>query len=198
MTEEGFLEKLKEYLLSRYDKEEIIKERGPCGFSVERNVGYKSPEGTRFRWCMRSSGTYPEVCEDFDGRIFVWSPATGEVPDIISLSFELDKTLNKRRVKYPDFEETREIWRMMLDRENWEKIEKRSRRLIGWLRRADRNAEEMTKKMGIKIVFYIPPPEEGDRFHFVASFDPKGMSDEEKIKMIEKAIDGVEEARKGL
>ncbi|MBO3810211.1 MAG: hypothetical protein FGF50_11560 [Candidatus Brockarchaeota archaeon] len=58
---------------------------------------------------MKSSGTYPEVCEDFDERIFVWSPTTGEVPDIISLSFELDKTLNKRHVKYPDFEETREI-----------------------------------------------------------------------------------------
>ncbi|MBO3810210.1 MAG: hypothetical protein FGF50_11555 [Candidatus Brockarchaeota archaeon] len=28
MTEEEFLEKLKEYLLSRYNKEEIVKERG--------------------------------------------------------------------------------------------------------------------------------------------------------------------------
>ncbi|MEM2939855.1 MAG: hypothetical protein QW506_02750 [Thermoproteota archaeon] len=37
-----------------------------------------------------------------------------------------------------------------------------------------------------------------DRFSLIAMFNPKGMDDEEKIRVIEKAIDAVEEARKRL
>jgi len=195
LSEEEFLEKLKEYLLSRYNKEEIVKERGRCWFSVEKNLRLKSAEGTELKWRISGTGVYPEVHEDSNGKIFVWSPTTGEVIDIISLSFELDKMIDKRRVKYPSYEECVEIWRSMRDRRNWKKIEKRSRRLAGWLRRADKNAKEMTKKVGIKVVFHIPPPGQGDRFHFIASFDSKGMGEEEKLRMIEKAIEAVEEAR---
>ncbi|MBO3833186.1 MAG: hypothetical protein FGF51_07395 [Candidatus Brockarchaeota archaeon] len=198
MSDEGFLEKLKEHLLNRYNREEIVKERGTCWFSVERNPRLKSPEETSLKWRISGSGTYPGIGEDFGGKVFVWSPTAGEVPDIIAFSFERDKLFLKRHVKYPDFEETREIWRLMVDRKNWKEIKKKSESLFEWLKKADGNAEEITRKTEMKVVFYIPSPEEGDRFHFVASFNPKGMSDEEKIKMIEKAIDAVEEARKGL
>ncbi|MEM2742199.1 MAG: hypothetical protein QXD95_08665 [Nitrososphaeria archaeon] len=44
-------------------------------------------------------------------------------------------------------------------------------------------------------VFFIPDPrkEEGDRFYFVARFNSKGMSNEEKMKTIEKALNILEE-----
>ncbi len=41
MSEEEFLEKLKEYLTNRYNREEFVKERGTCWFSIERNLQLK-------------------------------------------------------------------------------------------------------------------------------------------------------------
>jgi len=187
-------EKLKEYLRNRY--KEVVEKRGTFDLDVEKNLQFKS--GTMLKWRLSGSGVYPMIYEDSEGKVFVWSPTTGEVVDIISLSIEDDKLHDKRRVKYPSYEETIEIWRTMCNRRNWKKVEKRSRNLVEWLRRADRNAKQVTKKTGFKVVFHIPPPGQGDRFHFIASFDSKGMSDEEKMRMIGKAIDVVEEARKGL
>ncbi|MBO3840682.1 MAG: hypothetical protein JTT17_07720 [Candidatus Brockarchaeota archaeon] len=52
----------------------------------------------------------------------------------------------------------------------------------------------------METVFFIPDSskEEGDRFYFVARFNSKGMSDEEKMKTIEKALNILEEIIKEL
>jgi len=174
-----FLEGLREYLFKRYNKEEVIKERGACWFSIDL---FDS------EWIILGTGTYPRVEGDREGNITIWSPTVGEVPDIIFLSCELDK------VEITSNEVDR-VWEMILDKGNWEKLEKKYRGLIEWLRKADGLAKKATKETGMETVFFIPDPkkEEGDRFYFVARFNSKGMSDEEKMKKIEKALDVLED-----
>lgn len=186
-----FVYKLKEYLLERYRRPEIEKERGVYDCYVEKNFFSKSPIETKLKWRISSGGRYPQVEEDIEDNIFVWSPTAGEVPDIIFLSCELDKL----RITN---DEVDRVWEMIADRGNWGKLEKKYRRLIEWLRKADSLAKKATKETGAETVFFIPDPkkEEGDRFYFVMSFNSSGMNSEEKIKIIEKAIDTIERMMK--
>ncbi|MEM1554530.1 MAG: hypothetical protein QXU09_02295 [Thermoproteota archaeon] len=192
-ADSGFVHKLKEYLLKRYKKPEIEKDRGGYDCYIETELFSKSLIGTDLKWRISGGGRYPQVEEDIEGNIFLWSPTAGEVPDIIFLSCELDK------VRITNDEVDR-VWEMILDKGNWEKLEKKYRGLIEWLRKADGLAKKATEKMGVETVFFIPDSskEEGDRFYFVARFNSKGMSDEEKMKTIEKALNILEEIIKEL
>ncbi|MBO3842766.1 MAG: hypothetical protein FGF48_10195 [Candidatus Brockarchaeota archaeon] len=158
----------------KYDKPEIKEKYEPY---IEKSFYFKSPEETELKWGIRSSGGFPDVYGDIKGDIF--------------LSCELDKV----RITS---EEVDKIWEMSLNRESWSELERKYKRFVRWLKHADEVAKKVTEKTGIKTILHIPHPEEGDRFSLIAMFNPKGMSDEEKMKMIEKAIDAVEEARKGL
>ncbi|MBO3810203.1 MAG: hypothetical protein FGF50_11520 [Candidatus Brockarchaeota archaeon] len=171
----------------KYDKPEIKEKYEPY---IEKSFYFKSPEETELKWGIRSSGGFPDVYGDIKGDIFIWL-TLAEVSDIIFLSCELDKV----RITS---EEVDKIWEMSLNRESWSELERKYKRFVRWLKHADEVAKKVTEKTGIKTILHIPHPEEGDRFSLIAMFNPKGMSDEEKMKMIEKAIDAVEEARKGL
>ncbi|NHV99565.1 MAG: hypothetical protein HA496_07965 [Thaumarchaeota archaeon] len=189
MNEDEFAVRVKEHLRKRYDIPEVIRERlSPPDYYIEKEPHFKFPEGTKLKWCVRGSGAYPEVHEDVEGRIFIWSPTRGDPSEVID--GYLERESRRKRWMFDTFQ----LWDMICDRKKWKEVEKASKKLVDWLRHADEIAEELTRKSGIKIIFYIPLRSEGDRFHFIASFDSKGMNDEEKITMIDKAIDIVEEA----
>ncbi len=200
MSEEELLKKLKDYLFNRYNKREIIeKRRGPCEPYIGRNPQFKSPEGTELKWCVRSSGVYPSVEEDSDGRVFVLSPPAGDFYDVFPLESELIKFFRRWRRRYHRHEKLDmelEFHKMMVDRSRWREIEedKDLKWIIDSFRENEKIARKASEKTGFKIVYYIPPPRGGNRFYFYTSFNSKGMSNEEKMKMIEKAIDAVEEA----
>lgn len=190
-SEEEFLKKLKDYLLRRYNKPEV-KEKHRPRYSyepyVEKSFYFKSSEETELKWGIRASGGYPDVYVDVEGNIFVWLTLAG-VSDIIFLSCELEKI----RITS---EEVDRIWELSLDRRNWNKLERKYKRFVGWLKHAEEVARKATEKTGIKTILYIPNPKGGDRFSLIAVFNSRGMNDEEKIRMLEKTLDVVEEARK--
>ncbi|MEM2173346.1 MAG: hypothetical protein QXS66_08960 [Thermoproteota archaeon] len=199
MSEEEFLEKLKEYLLSRYNKEEIIKKRGPCELYIERKLQLKSPEGANLKWRIDGGGTYPHIYEDSEGKVFVWSPTIGDFDDFFPTESELIKFFRRWRRhhhRYEKFDMELEFHRMMVDRMRWKEIEedKDFKWMIDSFREKEEIAKKVSEKTGFKVVYYIPPPGGGNRFYFYTSFNSKGMSDEEKMKTIERAIDAVEEA----
>ncbi|MEM2897652.1 MAG: hypothetical protein QXG01_08850 [Candidatus Bathyarchaeia archaeon] len=200
MSEEEFLERLKEYLTNRYNKKDIIEKRGgPYEPYIGRNPQFKSPEGTELKWYVRSSGEYPGVYEDADGKVFVLSPPAGDFYDVFPLQSELIKFFRRwrrRHHRYEKFDMELEFHRMMVDRRRWKEIEedKDFKWMIDSFREKEEIAKKVSEKTGFKVVYYIPPPGGGNRFYFYTCFDSKGMSDEEKMKTIERAIDAMEEA----
>lgn len=186
-SEEEFLEKLKDYLLKRYNRPDVQKKHEPhypYEPYVEKSFYFKSPEGTELKWGLRASGGYPDVYGDIEDNIFVWL-TLAEISDTIFLSCELDKV----RITG---EEVDKIWKISLDRRNWDKLERKYKSFVGWLKHAEGVARKATEGTGIKTILHVPDPKEGDRFSFITMFNSKGMKDEEKMKMIEKAIDILE------
>lgn len=189
--EEEFLKKLKEYLLNRYKKEKYEKERGECWYGVIRVLYYKSCKRTELKWKISGTGMYPQVLGDVEDNIFVSSPSIATVDEVISLSLEVNG------VPYT-LEELEMLEKTIPDRRSWESLEKKYKVLIKNLRRGDEVAKAIAARTGIEVVFYIPYPEEGNRLEFTAYFNSRGMSIEEKIKMVEKALNVVEMAIKCL
>lgn len=193
-AEDRFLKKLVDYLNKRYENKypEYRKPFFFFGKTGDERFAIQHESISRGAiWSVRTeSGLYPVVEGIANGDIVVWSATAGKVPDVISLSCELD------HIKYTS-SRIEEIWEMIPDRENWGKLERKYKKMVAWLRNADRVAEEVTDKNGVKTVFFIPRPKarEGDRCYFVARFNSKGMSDEEKMEMIKKALDAVDEAQ---
>lgn len=188
LSEEGeFLEKLKEYLLNRYKKEEYEKEYGKCWYGIIRELYYKSCKGTELKWKISGTGMYPQVSGDVEGNIFVSSPSIAAVDEAISLSLEVNG------ISYT-LEELEMLEKTIPDRRNWGSLEKKYKILIKNLRRGDEVAKTIAARMGIEVVFYIPYPEEGNRLEFIAYFNSRDMSIEEKIKAVEKALNALEMA----
>lgn len=190
MSEEKFLKMVWEYLVNRYRGKSKVKiggvlcERRDFSPSIDNPKSIFTHErGLR----ISSSGYYPSVEIYPGGRIEVWSPSIGDPSEIISFTCELD------RIKYT-VDSVDEVWNMLSDRRNWRKLGKKYRKLVAWLRKGDRLAKKATKKTGIKVIWFVPSRNESNRFFFVATFNGKDMSDEEKLKTIGKAIDALEEA----
>jgi len=70
---------------------------------------------------------------------------------------------------------------VLLDRNNWEKYRREVPRLIALLEAAESIANELNKKYGTKITLWS-----GDKPYLETSFNAKDMSDEEKLREIEK------------
>ena len=66
--------------------------------------------------------------------------------------------------------------------------------MIDNLVHGDEVAGMVSKKTGFKVTYLIPDSSQVQDTYFYTSFDSKDMSDEEKTRMIERAIDAVEEA----
>ncbi|MEM2742202.1 MAG: hypothetical protein QXD95_08680 [Nitrososphaeria archaeon] len=73
---------------------------------------------------------------------------------------------------------------------------KKYKSFVKWLKHAEEIARKITEENGIKTILHIPRPEEGDRFSFISEFSSKNMDNEDKIRMIEKAMDALREALK--
>lgn len=184
-SEEEFLKKLMEHLLRKYNKPGVKEKYEPY---IEKSFYFKSPEGTELKWGIRASGGFPDVYGDIKGNIFVWL-TLAEVSDIIFLSCELE------RVRITS-EEADKIWEMSLNRENWNELEKKYKRFVRWLKHADEVAKKVTEKIGIKTILHIPHPEEGDRFSLISEFGSKNMEDEDRIRIVEKAMDALIECQR--
>lgn len=190
MSEEKFLKKVWEYLINRYREKSTVKIGGMLCERREFSPSIDNPESifTHERGLrISSSGYYPSIEMYPSGRIEVWSPSIGDPSEIISFTCELDK------IKYT-VESIDDVWDMLSDKKNWRKLGKKYRKLVAWLRRGDKLAKRATEETGIKVIWFVPSRKESNRFFFVATFNGKDMSDDEKLKMIGKAIDALEEA----
>jgi hypothetical protein len=183
--EEEFLRKLRDHLLRKYNKPKSKEKYEPC---IEKSFYFKSPRGTVLKWGIRASGGYPDVYGDAEGNIFVWL-TLAEVSDIIFLSCELDG------VKITS-EEADDIWKLSVNRDNWKKLENKYRSFVKWLKHAEEIAGRITEETGLKTILHIPRSEEGDRFSFITEFNSRNMSDENKMRIVEKAVDALIEYRR--
>ena len=87
----------------------------------------------------------------------------------------------------------------LADRRNWDKCMKKFKRIVAELTWADDMAKRASQETGIEIVHFIPNSKfGGDDSFYYTSFDSKGMSDEEKMKEIERHVDAVDMAYKLL
>ncbi|MEM3388104.1 MAG: hypothetical protein QW491_01620, partial [Thermoproteota archaeon] len=159
MSEEEFLERLKEYLTNRYNKKEIIEKRiAPPHYAIEKGLSYKSVEGTELKWRVGTSGKYPEVEEDSEGKVFVLFPPAGDFYDVFPLESELKKFFRRwrrRHHRYEKFDMELEFHRMMVDRMRWKEIEedKDFKWMIDSFREKEEIAKKVSEKTGFKVVY---------------------------------------------
>ncbi|MEM2276492.1 MAG: hypothetical protein QXM98_06675 [Thermoproteota archaeon] len=188
MAESGekFLERLTEYLNKRYEKK--LTEEGKKFFFSKAGDEHFIVTSKDAKWSVSTgSGVFPHV-EGVDNKIIVWSKFKGNPVDYILFACENDGM-------HIGYEKAVEIWKMLLDRRNWSKLGRKYKGVIKGLLYAEKAAETATEKTGVKTVFQIF---EYPRFllYYKAMFNTKGMNDDEKLRMVEKALDAVEIACK--
>jgi len=140
------------------------------------------------RWSVSTeSGIFPHV-EGVNDEIIIWSESRGDPIDYIIFACENDGM-------HIGYEKAVEIWKMLLDKRNWDRLGRKYKGVIKGLLHAEKAAEVATEKIGVKTVFKIL---EYPRFllYYKATFNSKGMDDDEKLRMVERALSAVEMACK--
>jgi hypothetical protein len=142
----------------------------------------------------------PEIREYFDGEIFV-------IFDFIDVDILDDgllevigKMLSKTIPGYWDMDpderfalgdkEYEEVMRKLPDRSSWNELKQKYGGIIAWLDYHDEVAREASEKTGIELIHYIPA--RGEFTIFYSHFNSSGMSCDEKMRMIEKALDAID------
>jgi hypothetical protein len=178
LSQEGFLQKLKNYLMNNSGLKDILTE-------MPRETGFFNEQ---IKWSINAETDFEpfEAYETVDGKIVAgYGPAT-HVGDII-INYLLD------REKYSDIVDQRvlvkerdEIIKSLHDRGNWQKYRVELKGLIDALEKADEIAKSVSTQMGVEIKQVLPHPPEKNAF-FYTEIDSKGLSDEKKIEVVEKA-----------
>ncbi len=197
-----FLNKLVEYMNKRYEKG-----RAMAGYPAPKYFALKYCEGPpsvisggkksriegevyelgvpigkgdrKMKWEVTATWRLPHIEELEDGEIVITSGSMYELGDALSGVYGI-------------YEEQREVIRALADRNNWEKLKFTYPLVVGNLAYAHYLAEKVSRETGIKIIHFVRKDEEFT--YFFTTFDSKGMSDEEKMRMIEKALDAIDMA----
>lgn len=194
-----FLDKLVEYMNKRYEKEKeypatkyfAIKYcEGPpsviSGGKKNRIVGEVKvydlgvPIGKgerRMKWDITATWRLPHIEELEDGEVVITSGSMYELGDALSGVYSI-------------YEDKWKIIRALANKDNWEKLKSTYPLIVGNLTYADYLAEKVSRETGVKITHFVREDEEFT--YFFTTFDSKGMSDEEKMRMIEKALDAID------
>ncbi|MEM2940286.1 MAG: hypothetical protein QW304_01875 [Thermoproteota archaeon] len=90
--------------------------------------------------------------------------------------------------------ERREVIRALANRDNWEKLRFTCPLVVGELTYMDYVAEKVGRETGVKVTQFIV--REAGFSYFFTTFDSKGMSYDEKMRVIEKALDAIDTASK--
>jgi len=161
---EDFVKRVKELLESVTGKPYAIVEKENLKKLVWAIVIDREELGLSERLSMNRGAQW--IDEDKDGVIHVYSAKFYDINDVAS-----DYGFHFRDVD------------VLLDRKNWEKYRKKVPGLIAELEASERIANDANKKYGTNIMLWS-----GEKPHLETSFDAKGMSDEEKLREIEKHV----------
>jgi len=183
--EEDFPGKVTSYLNKRFGGERYFEP-----YKTDRGKFYRhsAMAGKELKWCVWTGGllSCSSLEEDVTGKIWVFSGSTG-APD--------DTLLEEYGIRDPEIRNR--IVDELADRRNWRKHVKNFKLLIGTLTWADEMAKRASDESRVEIVHFIPNSRfEGDRSFYYTNFDSSGISDEQKLKEIERRVDAVDGAYK--
>ncbi|MEM3908335.1 MAG: hypothetical protein QXZ17_15975 [Nitrososphaerota archaeon] len=193
---EGFLEKLAEYMSKRYGMKYFFKKCAAAKPPVQSLDGKeRTPE-----WEVE--GNLPCLLGYSDGEVFIISTILYELEDILSDAIWdwFDKTIlgfremNHKARHEMLRREKEEVARKLTDRNTWGELKQKYGYVVAWLDYHDEVARQVTEKTGVKIVHRFNPESVNILGYFYAQFNWSGMSSEEKMKMVEKALDAIDMA----
>lgn len=178
MNKEEFLGKLKNLLMNNLGLKDVLTE-------MPRDAGFFNEQ---LVWSINAETDFGpfEAYETVDGKIVAgYGPAT-HVGDII-MNYLLD------REKYSDIVDQRElvkerdeILKSLHERGSWQKHRAELNGLIVALEKADEIAKNASMQIGVEVKQVLPYPPEKNAF-FCTMIGSKGLPDEKKIEIVEKA-----------
>jgi hypothetical protein len=179
MSDEEFFKKLVRYIRGRYPTE--VQALLPA-------VGWGIHD-EKLNWEILAIHN-AQIYETVDGKIGIWSARTVAVEDTISSRLlEIDNVKDH----HLRFDKTKQIHKELTNKDTREKHKAKFKVLIERLEWGDEIAKKITEGTGINVKHYIPEPSDDNAF-FYTEFDPKGMSDEEKMNEIKRHFDAIDEA----
>jgi len=199
MSSEEFVRKVKEYLERRYKIKYEIWFYGVKDYHGERTEDvHRTPDIERWVtdkdliWRVDTTdyreGNKCQVEEDVDGAISLCSYRVS--------ALDMGDWRNVEYFRKPDEEPiipkdaTREEWKKFIedlpDRSTWRKYG-RFKHVVADMAYADEVASQASKKWRVKEAHFIPLHPEDWTF-FVSTFDGKGLSDEEKLKEMDRHV----------
>jgi hypothetical protein len=200
-SEDMFLKRLVEYMNKRYKKEHeyfVIKH------SATEPVTSFDGKKRKKKWEITTGGWTVPILEGYsDGEVFILSDSKYEIDD--ALSETIYKMLSETIPGYWDMspdehyalkrKEYEEVVRKLPDRRTWDELKQKYGGIIAWLDYHDEAAREASEKTGIELIHYIPARGEsigGEFTIFYSHFNSSGMSCDEVMGRIEKALDAID------
>ena len=200
-SEDIFLKRLVEYMNKRYE------EKGETGCFFKKYSAtthpVRTPDGKKrnLRWEVAGGGRkVPEIREYSDGEVFV----IFNFIDVDILDDGLLEAIGKMLMKtirgYWDMDpderfalvdkEYEDVLRKLPDRSSWDELKQKYMGIISWLEYCDEIAREASEKTGIETVHLIFT--EGRYTTFYSHFNSSGMSCDEVMERIERALDAID------
>lgn len=193
------------YLTSGTDDYEI-KTRGTTFFAPDED---RTLEGVPTKWVidisLRGGHFYGKVYGDIDGKIVVETRGirfvSEQISNILWRIYEKElKKVEKDKEKWEKLineisQKGIDVREELTDRKNWDKYasQKPFEELIYKIRCGDEAARKASEEFGVEVIHWMPhAPEEFDFFY--STFDPKGMSREQKFEEVKKRIDAIKRA----
>jgi len=187
MSKEDFPEKVASYLTKRFSDDGYFEP-----YKVDRGELYhhSTMESKELKWVVGTGGLMSccSLEEDVTGRIWFFSGPTEAPRDTLLEEYDVVDMETRRRI----------VDELATDRENWKKYLMKFKRFIAHLIWADEVAKLVSEETDIEIVHFIPNSKllgYDDSFLYT-SFDSSGMSDDEKMKEIERRVDAIDKAYK--
>jgi hypothetical protein len=178
LSQEGFLQKLKNHLTNNSGLKDVLTE-------MPRETGFFNEQ---LVWSINAETDFEpfEAYETVDGKIIAgYGPAT-HVGDII-MNYLLD------REKYSDIVDQRElvkerdeIIKALHEKGNWQKYRAELKGLIDAIEKADEIAKNVSTQIGVEVKQILPYPPDKNAF-FCTMIDSKGLPDDKKVEAVDKA-----------